>query len=221
MQSRHDRHRTGDPVNMIEHEPLIEHIARLDWPAIAESVEIRGYAVLPALLSPQACDALIADSMQATAHENLDPFGAANGDSIGRATRSRTVLESTAVLRAALHPRVAPMASRWRRLLDPTSPFPFELVLLLSQPGRDFTGGELVMIEQRPRMQSRPVVIPLERGDVALRATRQRPIQGTHGVYRVRLSHAVGRVRGGERHAVEFQLDNGTPTYRYATHPSV
>ncbi|HSW26053.1 MAG TPA: 2OG-Fe(II) oxygenase, partial [Burkholderiaceae bacterium] len=77
--------------------------------------------------------------------------------------------------------------------------FPLQLVLLLSRPGRDFDGGEFVMTEQRPRMQSRAMVLPLSQGDAALIAVHQRPLQGTRGVYRVNLRHGVSRVRTGRR----------------------
>ncbi|MBN9205868.1 2OG-Fe(II) oxygenase [Methylibium petroleiphilum] len=78
--------------------------------------------------------------------------------------------------------------------------FPLQVVLLLSEPGRDFEGGEFVMTEQRPRMQSRPMVLPLRQGDAAVIAVHERPVQGTRGSYRVRLRHGVSRVRAGRRH---------------------
>jgi hypothetical protein len=78
--------------------------------------------------------------------------------------------------------------------------FPLQLTILLSDPGRDFTGGEFVMTEQRPRMQSRAEVVPLAKGDAVIFAVHQRPVQGTRGVYRVKLRHGVSRVRSGRRH---------------------
>ena len=77
--------------------------------------------------------------------------------------------------------------------------FPLQLVALLSEPEKDFSGGEFVMTEQRPRMQSRPMVLPLRRGDVAVIAVAQRPFKGSKGYYRVNLKHAISRVRSGER----------------------
>jgi uncharacterized protein len=77
--------------------------------------------------------------------------------------------------------------------------FPLQVVVLLSQPGRDFEGGEFVLIEQRPRMQSRPLVVPLRQGDAAVFAVNQRPVQGTRGTYRVTMRHGVSRVRRGAR----------------------
>jgi uncharacterized protein len=78
--------------------------------------------------------------------------------------------------------------------------FPLQLTVLLSEPGRDFEGGEFVMTEQRPRMQSRPQVVSLRQGDAVVFAVHQRPVQGTRGWYRVNLRHGVSRVRSGHRH---------------------
>ena len=84
--------------------------------------------------------------------------------------------------------------------------FPLQLVALLSAPGKDFRGGEFVMTEQRPRMQSRPMVLPLCKGDMAIISVAQRPHKGTKGHYRVNLKHAISRVRGGERIGLELVL---------------
>jgi hypothetical protein len=80
--------------------------------------------------------------------------------------------------------------------------FPLQVAILLSEPGRDFQGGEFVMTEQRPRMQSRPEVVPLRQGDGVVFAVHNRPVQGTRGVYRVNLRHGVSRVRSGHRHTL-------------------
>jgi uncharacterized protein len=80
--------------------------------------------------------------------------------------------------------------------------FPLQLTILLSRPDKDFTGGEFVMTEQRPRMQSRPLVVPLRQGDGVVFAVHNRPVQGTRGTYRVNLRHGVSRVRSGHRHTV-------------------
>jgi hypothetical protein len=78
--------------------------------------------------------------------------------------------------------------------------FPLQVAILLSQPGRDFTGGEFVLTEQRPRMQSRAEVVPLGQGDAVAFAVHNRPVQGSRGNYRVNLRHGVSRVRSGRRH---------------------
>jgi uncharacterized protein len=80
--------------------------------------------------------------------------------------------------------------------------FPLQLAILLSEPGRDFTGGEFVLTEQRPRMQSRPEVVSLRQGDAVVFAVHHRPVQGTRGFYRVNLRHGVSRIRSGHRHTV-------------------
>jgi hypothetical protein len=80
--------------------------------------------------------------------------------------------------------------------------FPLQVAILLSEPGRDFTGGEFVLTEQRPRMQSRPEVVPLAQGDAVAFAVHVRPVQGTRGFYRVNLRHGVSRIRSGHRHTL-------------------
>ena len=80
--------------------------------------------------------------------------------------------------------------------------FPLQMAVLLSAPGTDFTGGEFVLTEQRPRMQSRPQVVPLRQGDAVVFAVHHRPVQGTRGPYRVQMRHGVSRVRSGQRHTM-------------------
>lgn len=84
--------------------------------------------------------------------------------------------------------------------------FPLQLVALLSEPEQDFIGGEFVMTEQCPRMQSRPMVLPLQLGDVAIITTVQRPFKSGKGYYCVNLKHAISRVRRGERIGLELLL---------------
>lgn len=80
--------------------------------------------------------------------------------------------------------------------------FPLQVAFLLSEPGRDFTGGEFVLTEQRPRMQSRAEVVPLLQGAGVIFAVHHRPVQGTRVSYRVKLRHGVSRVRSGQRHTL-------------------
>ncbi|WP_420995691.1 2OG-Fe(II) oxygenase [Cupriavidus sp. 30B13] len=80
--------------------------------------------------------------------------------------------------------------------------FPLQAAVLLSEPGEDFTGGEFVLTEQRPRMQSRAEVVPLRKGDAVVFAVNQRPVQGARGSYRVRLRHGVSRLRSGRRYVL-------------------
>jgi uncharacterized protein len=80
--------------------------------------------------------------------------------------------------------------------------FPVQVAILLSEPGRDFTGGEFVLTEQRPRMQSRASVVPLRQGDAVVFAVHHRPVQGSRGFYRVVLRHGVSKLRSGERYTL-------------------
>jgi hypothetical protein len=88
--------------------------------------------------------------------------------------------------------------------------FPLQVVLLLAEPGRDFTGGELVLTEQRPRMQSRVEVVPLRQGDAAIFTVHNRPAAGKRGSYRVNMRHGVSRVRSGHRHTVGIIFHDAT-----------
>ena len=88
--------------------------------------------------------------------------------------------------------------------------FPLQVVILLSEPGEDFTGGEFVLTEQRPRMQSRAEVVPLRRGEAAVFAVHHRPVRGTRGTYRVNLRHGVSRLRSGRRYTAGIIFHDAT-----------
>lgn len=88
--------------------------------------------------------------------------------------------------------------------------FPIQVAVLLSAPGRDFNGGEFVMTEQRPRMQSRVEVVPLQQGDAVAFAVHHRPMQGSRGSYRVQSRHGVSRVRAGHRHTLGIIFHDAT-----------
>ncbi len=212
-----------------------------DWDAVEASLEARGFATLK-LLDAGDCRAL------AALYDRDDAF------------RSRVVMQRHAfgrgeykylryplppvvqALRAAVYPRLAPIANRWRAALGEAQPlpadletylaqchaagqarptplllryqaddynclhqdlygplvFPLQLTVLLSDPA-DFSGGEFMLVEQRPRMQSRGEVVPLARGEAVIFPVHHRPVQGTRGFYRVNLRHGVSRVRDGLR----------------------
>jgi uncharacterized protein len=80
--------------------------------------------------------------------------------------------------------------------------FPLQATILLSEPGVDFTGGEFVLTEQRPRMQSRVEVVPLQQGEAVVFPVHHRPVRGTRGVYRVNMRHGVSRLRSGRRYTL-------------------
>jgi hypothetical protein len=88
--------------------------------------------------------------------------------------------------------------------------FPLQVAILLSEPDRDFSGGEFVLTEQRPRMQSRAEVVPLRQGDAVVFAVHHRPLQGSRGCYRVQLRHGVSRVRHGHRHTLGIIFHDAT-----------
>lgn len=88
--------------------------------------------------------------------------------------------------------------------------FPIQVAILLSEPGADFTGGEFVLTEQRPRMQSRAEVVQLRQGDAVAFAVHNRPVHGSKGNYRVNLRHGVSRVRSGMRHTVGIIFHDAT-----------
>ena len=88
--------------------------------------------------------------------------------------------------------------------------FPLQVAILLSAPGYDFTGGEFVLSEQRPRMQSRPEVVPLRQGDAVIFAVHHRPVRGARGFYRVNMRHGVSRIRSGHRHTLGVIFHDAT-----------
>jgi Uncharacterized protein conserved in bacteria len=88
--------------------------------------------------------------------------------------------------------------------------FPLQVAILLSEPGMDFDGGEFILTEQRPRMQTRPVVVPLSKGDAVVFAVNSRPHRGSKGDYRVMLRHGVSKVRDGRRHTVGIIFHDAT-----------
>jgi uncharacterized protein len=88
--------------------------------------------------------------------------------------------------------------------------FPLQATILLSQPGVDFEGGEFVIAEQRPRMQTRAAVVPLHKGDAVILAVNSRPVQGVKGDYQVKLRHGVSRLRAGHRHTLGVIFHDAT-----------
>jgi hypothetical protein len=88
--------------------------------------------------------------------------------------------------------------------------FPLQVAVLLAEPGRDFAGGEFVLTEQRPRMQTRAQVVDLRQGDALVFAVHQRPVRGTRGFYRVNMRHGVSEVRDGHRHTLGIIFHDAT-----------
>ncbi len=218
----------------------------VDWPAITGELDARGCAMLDALLSPQECRALAGLYPDDALFRSRVVMGR-HGFGRGEYKYFRYPLpDMVASLRAAIYPRLVPIANRWNGAMgsDVRYPdthaaflqrchdagqsrptplllqygagdynclhqdlygehvFPLQVAILLSEPGRDFSGGEFVLTEQRPRMQSRVDVLPWRQGDAVIFAVHQRPVPGTRGSYRVNLRHGVSRVRSGHRHTL-------------------
>ena len=216
------------------------------WHAIDGSLDEKGYAVTPQLLTRGECGEIAAlypreEAFRSRVIMQRHAFG--RGEYQYFKYPLPSVIEG---LRQAIYPHLAPIANRWRERLNeegrfppslaayleqchkagqerPTPlllkyqpgdfnclhqdlygdlVFPLQLTVLLSAPEEDFTGGEFILTEQRPRMQSRPEVVPLGRGDAVIFAVHHRPVSGTRGVYRVNLRHGVSRLRSGHRHTL-------------------
>ena len=218
----------------------------VDWARISQDLDDRGSATIGGLLTAAECESvamLYAVDQMFRSRVVMARHGFGRGEYKYFAYPLPSIVGS---LRAALYPRLAPVANRWYAAvgIDLRFPeqhadflerchaagqrrptplllqyglddynclhqdlygehvFPLQVAVLLSEPQRDFTGGEFVITEQRPRMQSRPEVVPLRQGDAVVFAVHHRPVQGTRGVYRVNLRHGVSRLRSGHRHTL-------------------
>ncbi|HXS02962.1 MAG TPA: 2OG-Fe(II) oxygenase [Rhodanobacter sp.] len=225
-----------------------------DWGRVAEDLDVHGYAMLEALLSPRECTALASqyeDDGRFRRRVVMGRHGFGRGE---YRYFSYPLPELVAELRTAAYSQLVPIANRWNASMDmavrypathaefierchaagqqrPTPlllqygaddynclhqdlygehVFPLQMAVLLSEPGRDFHGGEFVLTEQRPRMQSRVEVVPLRQGSAVVFAVHRRPVQGTRGSYRVNLRHGVSRVRGGHRHTLGIIFHDAT-----------
>jgi hypothetical protein len=221
-------------------------LAEIDWAATGASLDARGFAILPRLLSPEQCRVvagMYGDDEHFRSHIHMARHGFGRGEYKYFSYPLQTPITE---LRPALYPPLADIANRWNAAMGidvrfpaqheaflqrchaagQTRPtplllqyvagdynclhqdlygahvFPLQVAILLSAPGRDFTGGEFVITEQRPRMQSRASVAPLAQGDGVVFAVHHRPVAGTRGTYRVNLRHGVSEVLGGRRHTL-------------------
>jgi len=216
-----------------------------EWQTIGRDLDERGFAVLPGLIAPQACQALagLYDQPVFRSQVHMARHGFGRGE---YKYFAYPLPDKVADLRARLYSQLVPIANRWQERMGlevrfpaahedflarchtagQTRPtplllqygaddynclhqdlygehvFPLQVAILLSRPEEDFTGGEFVLTEQRPRMQSVPSVVPLQQGDAVIFAVSQRPVSGTRGSYRVTMRHGVSRVRSGRRHTL-------------------
>lgn len=228
-------------------------IANLEWPAITESLDNYGCAIITSVLTQEECRSL------AAMYGRDDIFRsriimARHGFGRGEYKYwSYPLPEIVQQLREELYPRLAAVANRWNQAMKidvrypdaheeylkrchkagqtrPTplllnyvegdfnalhqdlygeNVFPIQVAFLLSEPGKDFTGGEFVLTEQRPRMQSRAEVVSLQQGEGVIFAVSHRPVRGERGTYRVNLRHGVSRLRSGHRNTVGIIFHDG------------
>ncbi len=218
----------------------------IDWATVAQALDERGWARIPALLTPAECEetaALFPAPDGFRKHVVMQRHGYGQGEYRYFAYPLPPLV---AGLRAALYPHLAPIANRWHERMGfaPRFPadhdafivrchaasqarptplllrygvgdynrlhqdlygehvFPIQAVILLSEPARDFAGGELVLTEQRPRMQSRAEVVALRQGDAVLFAVSARPEAGSRGDHRVIMRHGVSTISAGWRHTL-------------------
>ncbi|WP_442909760.1 2OG-Fe(II) oxygenase [Hyphomicrobium sp.] len=226
----------------------------VDWQAVEESLDAKGFAVMPRLLSPEACEVVAAIYPEDNRFRSRIVM-ARHGFGKGEYKYFAYPLPNPiGALRGSLYPDLARIANRWnmemgidvqypkshaaflKRCHDAgqTRPtplllqyvagdynclhqdlygehvFPLQVAILLSEPGRDFEGGEFVLTEQRPRMQSRAAVVPLRQGDAVVFAVHHRPVRGARGTYRVNLRHGVSEIRAGRRHTVGIIFHDAT-----------
>jgi hypothetical protein len=229
-------------------------VDELDWTQVAADLDSGGCAVLPRLLSPDVCRAMVSlypDDNSFRSRVVMARHGFGRGE---YKYFSYPLPPVIAGLRPALYAPLSAIANRWNETMGiatrypaehaaflarcheagQTRPtplllqygpgdynclhqdlygehvFPLQVAILLSEPGEDFSGGEFVLTEQRPRMQSRAEVVPLRRGDAVVFAVHHRPVQGTRGSYRVNLRHGVSRVRSGNRHTLGVIFHDAT-----------
>jgi hypothetical protein len=150
----------------------------------------------------------LVEDLRTSLYPRLAPVANRWEEALGRARRFPTThAEFLKACHAAGQTRPTPLLLRYgpgdynclHQDLYGDEVFPLQVAILLSEPGRDFTGGEFVMTEQRPRMQSRAEVAPLTLGSGIVFAVNERPVQGSNGVYRVKMRHGVSRLRSGSR----------------------
>ena len=222
-----------------------ERLARLDWKGLEASLEERGFAHAPALLSPAECGDLIdlyGDEQRFRKRISMEGHGFGRGD-YGYFARPLPALVQT--LRSHLYRQLVPLANRWSRALGrpsypPSLPgflercqragqerptplmlryerdgynrlhqdlygdvaFPLQATVFLSRRGRDYRGGDLLLVEQRPRRQSRGEALAPEQGELVIFASAEWPAPGKRGPVRATLRHGISTVTAGRRYAL-------------------
>ncbi|HEV3112622.1 MAG TPA: 2OG-Fe(II) oxygenase [Candidatus Binataceae bacterium] len=238
---------------MIESSELRRRIERLDWEQVEQSLDEHGYATTPAILGARQCAEMVGLYPQRERfRKKIDMarlrFGV--GEYKYFADPLPPVVEE---LRAVCYERLAPVADRWRRVLDPsaaalpsdltrylrdcadrgqTKPtplmlryetggyncmhqdiygevvFPLQITVALSRREADYSGGEFLLLEDRPRAQARCSAITLERGEAVIFPSSFWPVHGTRGYYRARMRHGVSPLRHGMRYTLGIIFHN-------------
>ena len=226
---------------------LEERIDAVNWGAAEEDLTLRGYAVLPEILTTDECAGVVAlykDEKRFRSHIIMERYRFGIGD---YKYFEDPLPQSVLSLRTSAYPHLAKIANRWAETLGeagerypqehgaflkichkagqkkPTPlmlhyeaggynclhqdlygevSFPLQMVFLLGQSGRDWKGGEFVLVEQQPRAQSKAEVVHANQGQAIIFTTRHRPVKGTRGFYRVNLRHGVSRVHRGTRYTL-------------------
>lgn len=225
---------------------LTARINRLDWPALTDDLDARGFALTGKILHADECRSLIRDYPADDRYRSTVVMARYNFGEGEYRYFAYPLPDAVAGIRAAVYPHLVATANQWcdRMGRDVRYPatlnamlaacrdagqarptplilryatggynclhqdlygevhFPIQLAVLLDQPGEDFDGGEFVLTEQRPRMQSRARVVPLARGEGVLFAVNERPVRGKRGDYRVKMRHGVSEISRGNRHTL-------------------
>lgn len=222
---------------------ITQHIENLNWSLHAESLHEKGYAVLPKILSDEACIQLATSYDNNTLYRstiNMKRYQFGSGE---YKYFKYPLPDIITQLRQSIYPHLAKVANEWMFKLGKNEVFPnqlkellaqchqvgqnrptplilryhagdwnalhqdlygevyfpFQIVFFLTQAQIDYTGGEFVMVENRPRMQSKPIVLQPNRGEAVIFTTNFRPVLGTKGYYRTTMRHGVSEVKSGER----------------------
>lgn len=227
-------------------ETIKTKLLAIDWEAITEEMNDKGFAIIPKLLSNEQCEELKRnydnpDRYRKTVVMERYRFG------LGEYKYFNYPLPNLIQnIRESIYPKLVPIANAWMRALNiattfpdsfqefqalchnnnQTQPtvlilkygqgghntlhqdlygeifFPMQIVLFLSEPDQDFTGGEFVLTQQTPRAQSKVIVLKPKKGDMLLFTTNFRPVKGSKGYYRVNMKHGVSEIHSGERHTL-------------------
>tara|TARA_R110002050_G_scaffold300836_1_gene473989 strand:- start:1651 stop:2364 length:714 start_codon:yes stop_codon:yes gene_type:complete len=227
-------------------ENLKTKLALTDWQSVSESMNKKGYAIIPKILSDEQCNELIQEYNNENLYRKtvvMERYRFGLGEYKYFKYPLPKIIQT---LRETIYPKLSPIANLWMKVLNidkffsgtfeelqsichqnnqlkPTPLilkygkggfnalhqdlygdvyFPMQTVLFLNEPDKDFTGGEFVLTQQKPRAQSKAIVLKPKKGDMLIFTTNFRPVKATRGYYRVNMKHGVSEVISGERHTL-------------------